>query len=842
MKELLPYLPQPSRYLGNEINSVHKKPENINIRIALAFPDVYDVGMAYVGQKILYHCLNRKEDFWAERVFAPTLEVAGILRERNTTLCSLESDHPVSSFDLVAFSITHELCYTNVLYMLDLAHIPLESRERDARYPLVAAGGGAVFNAEPLADFVDFMVVGDGEESLPSIAELLEESKRLGISRSGFLREIVSIPGVYVPGFFPEKSSGSFFERQAVEKAVVNDIAHIPFPEKQIVPYGRPVHDRLSVEVARGCTRGCRFCHAGMTYRPVRERTPEQILSHIEGGLNQTGFEEISFLSLSTGDYSRLFELFSEVYTRCASEQVSLALPSVRAGSVSEEMMRLMASIRQTGITLAPEAGTQRLRNVINKGIGEDDLLQHVQGLFRWGWKSVKLYFMIGLPTEEQADLDGILELCRKVRGCAPEENAGRIRITASISPFVPKTHTPFQWERQLGLEEMKERISYLQKICRPYKWLNLKWQLPEMSVLEGLFSRGGRELAPVIKQAFQNSLFFTSWSDHLAFDSWMAVLENNDVQINEYLQSRDLNQALPGDHLNAGVTRKFLQAERAKAYKGVPTEDCRSGKCGGCGVCNHKEGQSTLRGQSKSGEIRPVVHDAGKRANWEAADTIKKGTDAVQPGHKEVHLRLWYSKTGMSRWLSQLEMQRLWERAMRRAKLPLTFSRGYHPMPLMSFSRALPVGVQSRCEWLDIFFRRQVGAQEITSGINHDLPSGLKVTWVQELDLSKRQAQPVAEKYRIDFRPGHGLDIDARWEHFRTSSSFLVQKKGKKKTRNVDLCPLVLDSAFEGSGLELVFDWRHDYMSPLFVLQGIFGAFGLDQADVIKLKQYFEV
>ncbi|MFP4167247.1 MAG: TIGR03960 family B12-binding radical SAM protein [Desulfonatronovibrionaceae bacterium] len=839
MKELIPSFPRPSHYLGNEVNAVHKDPAEVCLRIALAFPDVYEIGMSYCGQKILYNLLNREKEFWAERVFAPSTEAASVMRLSRAPLASLESDTPLTALDLVAFSLTHELCYTNVLYMLDLAGIPLEAAHREHTFPLVAAGGGAVFNAEPVAEFFDFMVLGDGEQTLPETAHVLCRAKEEGASKWDVLARLSSLPGVYVPSFFAPDASGSlralYPGYTRVEKAVVPDLNDCPFPEEQVVPFGRPVHDRLSVEVARGCTRGCRFCHAGMTYRPVRERSQDKLLALVEAGLNRTGFEELSFLSLSTGDYSRLNHLFHAVYERCTREQVSLALPSLRAGSVNEDLMRLMASIRHTGATIAPEAGTVRLRKVINKGIEEEELLTHTAKLFALGWNSIKLYFMLGLPTEQKEDLDGILETCRRVRESAGSRS-GRVHITASISPFVPKTHTPFQWEGQLGPEEAKERLAYLQEITKPFKWLSLKWQDPEMSTLEGVFSRGGRELALVLQEAFQRGLFFSSWSDCLRFKDWLALFSECGLRVMDYLRPREPEEELPWDHLLSGVSKSFLLAERRRAYQEVVTPDCRDSGCSGCGVCNLRDRSSLLSGQAEHMRIEPVFAPQIPEEDMSGAGPEQE----ADPSCKGAHVRIWYSKTRECRWLSQLEMQKVLDRAMRRASLPVTFSQGFHPLPLFSFGRAVPVGVESLSEWVNVFFRRGLEEKEILPAVNENLPSGLKMYHMEALTIGKRQSQPLGERYKIEFYPFLTRALEEDWQVFVSSPCFRVQKQGKKKIRNVDLRPLVRGYELNGSELVLDFDWSEEYISPLFFLQSVFKGFSLQKARVVKTEQFF--
>jgi radical SAM family uncharacterized protein len=512
MRELLPLLPRPSRYAGIEDNVCRKDPARVRLRVALAFPDTYEVGMSYLGQKILYGVVNARPQWWAERVMAPAREAAAVLRAHNAPLATLESDTPLIRTHALCFSITHELCYTNVLYMLDLAGIPLRSADRPESLeacPLVVAGGGALLSAEPLTPFIDLMVLGDGEESLPDVLDLLETARAKGWTRQELLRAAPRIPGVYAPSLFAPASDAPGAPLRPLlpscprpARRIVADLNQAAYPVRQVVPVGA-VHNRLSLEIARGCTRGCRFCHAGVVYRPVRERSPENIHSLLRRCLDETGFDEISFLSLSTGDYSALKTLSLSVLDRCAEEQISLSLPSLRVGSIDDAIMERMAELRRTGCTLAPEAGSQRLRDVINKGVSEEGLLLHVQKLLEHGWRQVKLYFMIGLPTETDADLLAIAELCRKVRDAAGP-GGPRLQVTAALSPFVPKPFTPFQWVEQIGQEEIKRRVNLVRNAFRGLKCLKLRWHEPAMSHLEGILSRADRRMADVVELAYR--------------------------------------------------------------------------------------------------------------------------------------------------------------------------------------------------------------------------------------------------------------------------------------------------------------------------------------------------
>jgi|GEM_PF-6836031 len=625
MRELLPLFAKPSRYLGSEWGVVLKDPATVSVRLALAFPDLYEVGMSYLGQKILYAAVNARPQYWAERAYAPGRDVIALLRQRGLPLCTLESDTPLGRLDAVSFHLTHELCYTNVLLMLDLAGIPLRACERDERHPLVIAGGGAAFNAEPLAPFFDLMQLGEGEESLPRLLDLLAGHKARGASRREFLLAAAALPGVYVPAFFEDVRPGRTprplipgYER--VAKAVVPDLNRAVIPTRQIVPFGGVVHDRLILEIARGCTRGCRFCHAGMVYRPVRERKPEDLARFIEEGLAATGFEELSFLSLSTGDYSALEALFDASFSRCAAEQVAISLPSLRVGSVSERLYGLMSRIRRTGVTIAPEAGSQRLRDVINKGVTEEGLLSHVAMLFAKGWSQVKLYFMIGLPTETDEDLVAIFELCKKVLAQAPR-GLRRLQVSAALAIFIPKPHTPFQWEEQVSLDEARRRIDLLRDLFRTDTRLTLRWHEPRMSYLEGVFSRAGRELSGVVERAYVKGALFTAWEDQLDLDKWLEALAEEGLDAQHYLAARDPEAELPWDHLDPGVDKRFLLAERARAYAGKISADCRFEACRACGVCAVGDRPSRL---PEAADLKPQVVFA------------RRDQEAQRPGEQE--------------------------------------------------------------------------------------------------------------------------------------------------------------------------------------------------------------
>ncbi len=865
MRHLLPLFPKPSHYLGCEPGTVRKDPAGVRARIALAFPDLYTVGMSYTGGALLYHAVNRLPQFWAERVFAPSQEVAAILREHGAPLCTLESDTPLRELDAVGFHLTHELCYTNVLYMLDLAGIPLHSRERlqepMGRLPVVLAGGGCAFNAEPLAPFLDLLVLGDGEEILPELLEDMAQARERGLTLERFLEEQAGKPGIYVPAFFVEQGGRVTPLRpgyERVEKRLARDLDALPYPDAPPQPFDA-VHDRFTVEIARGCTRGCRFCHAGMVYRPVRERSLERLDAITRQGLSASGYGELSFLALSAGDFSALGGLFDQSLARCRAEQVGISLPSLRVGSVSGEIMEQIAGIRRTGATIAPEAGSQRLRDVINKGIDEAGLLQHAAMLFEHGWRSVKLYFMIGLPTETQEDLEAILDLCLKVEGAALAAGARqRLQVTAAISPFIPKPHTPFQWERQLSLAECRERIHYLRERFRRFKRLKLRWHTPEMSWLEGVFSRGDRALAPAVEAAFRKGALFSSWNDHLNLVAWHQAFAETGFdapRLDAYLGARDPEAPLPWEHLSCGVEPRFLLAERRRALAAKGTPDCRFGDCRSCGVCTLDGRNSALPLQAAQGEIRTITNRGTRdqQTGPVSADMAAQDGTAAQPTlpeigerrlhHKAQHLRIWYAKSGPASFLSQLELQSVFERAMRRARLALSFSQGYHPLPLVSFCRALPVGVDSDCEYFDVFLRESVLPGALPERLAPGLPAGLVCTEVRELPLQGRQPQSVAEEYELTCLGGPEVlaQWSTRWRAFAGKDQLVWSRETKKGLRTRDIRPLFVEiEHLTEDTARLLMDWREVYINPLALCRVALEDLDLQLLKLRKVRQLF--
>lgn len=598
-QEMLQAVEKPARYTGGEWNAQPKDSAAVLCRIALAMADVYEVGMSNLGLKILYEILNRRDDIAAERVYAPWLDMEEEMRRRGIPLFSLETFREISSFDILGFSLQYELLITNTLNMLDLAGLPLHAAERTDEQPFVIGGGPCVYNTEPIADFFDFFVLGDGEEIVVEVCDALIDWKKEGRpdGRRGFLGRAARIPGVYVPSFYaPEyDAQGMFTGLRILDEAaspqiyrrVVKDLDAAPFLEKPVVPYLGIVHDRLMLELFRGCTRGCRFCQAGMAYRPVRERRPETLESLARTLFDSTGYNEMSLTSLSSADYSCLSPLVDGLLAGTQGERVSFSLPSLRIDSFSVDIAERLQQVRKSGLTFAPEAGTQRLRDVINKNVTEDDLLHSVRTAFEQGWKAVKLYFMMGLPTETDEDIVGIAELAQKVVDCYKEVKGKRgVKVTVSVSCFVPKAYTPFQWFAQVPQEEFERRQRLLKESIRD-RAISFHYHDARASVLEGALSRGDRRLSAVIETAWRNGAKFDGWTDQFKDEVWKDAFCRCGAAPEFYSRrTRDPEEVLPWAHTSPGVSADFLRREWQRAQEAALTHDCRRETCTGCGVC----------------------------------------------------------------------------------------------------------------------------------------------------------------------------------------------------------------------------------------------------------------
>lgn len=602
-EELLLTVQKPGRYSGGEVNSVVKDKKNVDVRFAFCFPDTYEVGMSHLGMKILYSQFNEREDIWCERVFAPWLDFEKVMRDNGIPLFGLESRDPISNFDFIGFTLQYELSYTNVLNMLDLAGVPLKSCDRKELTPLVVAGGPCTCNPEPLCDFVDIFFLGEGEEVDLEVIDLYKKYKQNGGSKQDFLREAAEIEGVYVPSLYDTEYNkdgtvSAVIPRDGapatIRKRICKNMDESYYPDKFVVPYIEIVHDRAVQEIFRGCIRGCRFCQAGFIYRPVREKSVETINRQARAVCENTGYDEISLSSLSTSDYRELRPLLGELLEWTDKQKVSLSLPSLRIDNFSDELLQKVSGVRKSGLTFAPEAGTQRLRDVINKNITEEEILNTCRTAFEGGYTQVKLYFMLGLPTETDEDLLGIAELGQKIVNLyyqTPNRPKGRsVNVTVSVASFVPKPFTPFQFEPQITREEMLRRQYFLRDALTTRK-ITLNWHDNKTSFLEGVFARGDRRLGKVMETALKKGCHFDSWDECFELEKWQEAFAECGIDPSFYAnRTREFDEINPWDHLDYGVTKKFLICQNELAHKAITTPNCRE-KCAGCGATVFGEG-----------------------------------------------------------------------------------------------------------------------------------------------------------------------------------------------------------------------------------------------------------
>lgn len=787
--EILKRVEKPSRYLGTELNSVHKDKKDVKHRFALVFPDIYDLGLGNLGLHILYAIMNKHPDVWAERAYSPAMDMEKELRERGMPLFALESRDSLADFDGLGFTLQSELTYTNILNILSLSGIPLRTEDRTEEDPLTFCGGPAVFNPEPMVYFMDFFVIGDGEDIVNEIIEVFRAHE----GKKARLAALAQIEGIYVPSLFPVDlmEDGQIIPSDKVpkiRKRLAKDLNAAEFPVDYIVPFTKQVHDRISLEVLRGCTQGCRFCQAGMTTRPVRERSIDNIEKLMERTLAATGYEEVSLVSLSTCDYSQVRTMVQKVVEKAAPQNVSVSLPSLRLDSFSVEIADIVAGIRRTGLTFAPEAASPRLRAVINKWIPDEELLNMSSQAFKLGWDHVKLYFMIGLPTERDDDVDAIADLTLKTLAIGKKLNP-RAKVNTGVSTFVPKPFTPFQWAEQITPNEARRRQEILWLKFNGNRSIKFGRHPANETFLEGLVSRADRKAGALIERAYQLGARFEGWDEHRNMGAWYQAIEDVKYDVDFQFRERKTSERLPWDHLDIMIPKQWFIEDWQRALELKYAEDCRHSKCHRCGVIDEER-------ELCASMLRTSIDGRKSEKNFERSEEallsepLKPKTPPKRVHDADPVQRLLFrvAITGEARFLSHLEIKNAWVRTLRRGRIPIAYSKGFNPQPKLSFESARPTAEESLGSYMDIYLKVKEKPQEILARLKGLVAPGFSVLSVKEIPFSASSLMgAVAGMDYIFYVPKTNNTLEDTVEEILGKKEILIERKRKVKKRKAN-------------------------------------------------------